>query len=507
MEAAIQLNQMDVDKDKAKPDPEVASLPQERHIWRMPEFPSFPKKFITANTRIAEDHRDLRRLEPIVLQRKGQKDKELAEKSKSFIHRPEEGVGNDPSFGERRPSGVYQLQTSSISVQGQAQKTSEGTEKSQEQSRQRQRQSRLAQTLPTRVEDPQIGTFSSGQCLQYGQNSYGIHSQGAGKDEQDFSTQIIQEIQFVKTSINVEIGKIDSKLTKIQLVINDLKKNDRHYSEWYKSIIAKLDSITNTCDRIGRENAISARGIPRLEDSPTFSGEGEYNHIKLIRTIDMFQEYFHIPDEIIVGKLHSLFTTTAKKWCYKMRQDHGKNDWPWWKSEIFTKWANSYWRFKMENSFESAILNSEKDKPLTWFLKQKDRLSALHPDMSGSMINMKILRKCGGELEHAIKCRCIEPCSTEDYIYAMEDIITRTRICKTWTKNPMESRMTQRISREDKKPERKVLKCHKCGSTSNLANDCTKRLKSRKFKSLKRFIILKRKENLTMILQSLKIHQ
>ncbi|MBW0578678.1 hypothetical protein O181_118393, partial [Austropuccinia psidii MF-1] len=70
----------------------------------------------------------------------------------------------------------------------------------------------------------------------------------------------------------------------------------------------------------------------------------------------------------------------------------------------------------MENSFESAIFNSEKDKPLTWFFKKKDRLSALQPDMSDSMTNMKILRKCGGELEHAIKCRFLEPCSTEDYI-------------------------------------------------------------------------------------------
>ncbi|MBW0572320.1 hypothetical protein O181_112035 [Austropuccinia psidii MF-1] len=79
-----------------------------------------------------------------------------------------------------------------------------------------------------------------------------------------------------------------------------------------------------------------------------------------------------------------------------MRQDHGKHDWPWWKSEMITKWANNSWRFKMENAFESAIFSSEKDKPLTWFLKQKDRLSALHPDMSDSKINMKILRKCGG---------------------------------------------------------------------------------------------------------------
>ncbi|MBW0554937.1 hypothetical protein O181_094652 [Austropuccinia psidii MF-1] len=125
----------------------------------------------------------------------------------------------------------------------------------------------------------------------------------------------------------------------------------------------------------------------------------------------MLKEDFHIPDEIIVGKLHSLFTRTEKKWYDKIRQDHGKHDWPWWKSEIITKWANSSWRFEMENAFESAIFNSEKHKPLTLFLKQKDRLSDLHPEMSDSIINIKILRKCG-EIEHAIKCRYVEPCST-----------------------------------------------------------------------------------------------
>ncbi|MBW0542081.1 hypothetical protein O181_081796 [Austropuccinia psidii MF-1] len=54
--------------------------------------------------------------------------------------------------------------------------------------------------------------------------------------------------------------------------------------------------------------------------------------------------------------------------------------------------------------------------------------------MSDIMINIKILRKCGGEPEHAMKCRCVEPCSKEDYINAIEDIITRTRIANTFTK-------------------------------------------------------------------------
>ncbi|MBW0589565.1 hypothetical protein O181_129280, partial [Austropuccinia psidii MF-1] len=59
----------------------------------------------------------------------------------------------------------------------------------------------------------------------------------------------------------------------------------------------------------------------------------------------------------------------------------------------------------------------------------------------------------------------------------MEDIITRTRIGKTWTKIPNESKMVSKIPREDRRPERPVLKCHKCGSTSHLANTCTKKTK------------------------------
>ncbi|MBW0559703.1 hypothetical protein O181_099418 [Austropuccinia psidii MF-1] len=59
----------------------------------------------------------------------------------------------------------------------------------------------------------------------------------------------------------------------------------------------------------------------------------------------------------------------------------------------------------------------------------------------------------------------------------MEDTITRTRIGKTWTKIPMESKMVPKIFREDRRPEKPVFKCHKCGSTSHLPNTCTKKTK------------------------------
>ncbi|MBW0498417.1 hypothetical protein O181_038132 [Austropuccinia psidii MF-1] len=90
---------------------------------------------------------------------------------------------------------------------------------------------------------------------------------------------------------------------------------------------------------------------------------------------------------------------------------------------------------------------------------------------------MEILRKCGGELENYIKLRCVEPFSTEYYISAMEYLITQTRSGKTWKKDSIECEIVPKTSRENRRPERHVLKCHKCGRTSHLANTCTKQTK------------------------------
>ncbi|MBW0463245.1 hypothetical protein O181_002960 [Austropuccinia psidii MF-1] len=148
----------------------------------------------------------------------------------------------------------------------------------------------------------------------------------------------------------------------------------------------------------------------------------------------MLQEDYAIPDELITARLHLLFEKPAKRWYYGIRQTNGKITWSWWKQETITKWANNSWRYKIENAFEKSFFDPDKDKPLTWFLKQVERLNALYPEMSQKMVHMKILKKCGGELEHALRSRCIEPCSTEEYINALEDILTRTQTGRTWEK-------------------------------------------------------------------------
>ncbi|MBW0545804.1 hypothetical protein O181_085519 [Austropuccinia psidii MF-1] len=224
---------------------------------------------------------------------------------------------------------------------------------------------------------------------------------------------------------------------------------------------------------------------PQLKEWPTFTGEGEYDHMSFIKTIDMLQEDYAIPDELITARLHSLFEKSAKRWYYGIRKTNGKNTWSWWKKEVITKWANDSWRYKIENAFENSFFDTEKNKPLTWFLKQVERLNALYPEMSQQIVHMKILKKFGGEFEHALRSRCIEPCSTEEYINALEDIVTRKKIGRTWKKldikSPNKPFIKKYKARKTFNPNtsknNEQRKCHKCGGIAHLANNFLKKAK------------------------------
>ncbi|MBW0516252.1 hypothetical protein O181_055967 [Austropuccinia psidii MF-1] len=150
--------------------------------------------------------------------------------------------------------------------------------------------------------------------------------------------------------------------------------------------------------------------------------------MEFIRGIDIIKEDFELPDRLVTARFNTLFTRSAYRWYIKLRQAHGHQSWTWWQTQIINKWANDAGRLKDETAFESAKFNFEKDKALTLFCQQKDRLKALYPDMSEFMIHRKILRQCGGDLEHAVKSRTTEQSSVEDIINIVEEVTTRTRI-------------------------------------------------------------------------------
>ncbi|MBW0579669.1 hypothetical protein O181_119384 [Austropuccinia psidii MF-1] len=98
------------------------------------------------------------------------------------------------------------------------------------------------------------------------------------------------------------------------------------------------------------------------------------------------------------------------------------------------------------------------------------------------MVHMKILKKCGGGLEHALRSRCIEPFSTEEYINALEDIVTRPKIGRNWKKldikSPNKPFIKKDKPRETFKPNtpnsNEKIKCHRCGGIGHLANNFLK---------------------------------
>ncbi|MBW0544124.1 hypothetical protein O181_083839 [Austropuccinia psidii MF-1] len=209
--------------------------------------------------------------------------------------------------------------------------------------------------------------------------------------------------------------------------------------------------------------------VPKLKEWPHFSGEGEYDHMEFIRGIDMIKEDSELPDRPIKPRFNAWFTKS----------------WTGWKTQIINNWANDAWRFKVETAFESTKFNADKDKALPWFCQQKDRLAALYSDMSKFMIHRKILRQCGGDLEHAVKRRTTEKSSAEDIINILEEVTTRTKISssrvniktrfnKPWKesvdKNPQENSNNLKYKSADT-----ISKCHICQRTTHLSNTCPKR--------------------------------
>ncbi|MBW0465356.1 hypothetical protein O181_005071 [Austropuccinia psidii MF-1] len=98
---------------------------------------------------------------------------------------------------------------------------------------------------------------------------------------------------------------------------------------------------------------------------------------------------------------------------------------------------------------------------------------------------MNIHKRCGGELEHALRIKCIEPCCMEEYINALEDIVTTAKIGRKWKRLDIKSRNKPFIKkdkqREPFKPNtfniNEEREFHICCGIGHLANNCLKKAK------------------------------
>ncbi|MBW0543948.1 hypothetical protein O181_083663 [Austropuccinia psidii MF-1] len=105
--------------------------------------------------------------------------------------------------------------------------------------------------------------------------------------------------------------------------------------------------------------------------------------------------------------------------------------------------------------------------------------------MSEFMIHRKILRQCGGDLEHSVKSRTTEQSSAEDIINILEEVTTRTSIgsrrvnLKTRFNTPWKDSVDRNSKGNSNNVKYKsadiIRKCHICQNTTHLVNTCPKR--------------------------------
>ncbi|MBW0517329.1 hypothetical protein O181_057044 [Austropuccinia psidii MF-1] len=105
--------------------------------------------------------------------------------------------------------------------------------------------------------------------------------------------------------------------------------------------------------------------------------------------------------------------------------------------------------------------------------------------MSEFMIHRKILRQCGGDLEHAVKSRTTQQSSVEDIINILEEVTTRTRIgssrvnLKTSFKIPWKDSVDKHSKENSTNIKYKSAdinrKFHICQRTTHLANTCPRK--------------------------------
>ncbi|MBW0554872.1 hypothetical protein O181_094587 [Austropuccinia psidii MF-1] len=202
--------------------------------------------------------------------------------------------------------------------------------------------------------------------------------------------------------------------------------------------------------------------VPKLKEWPHFSGEGEYDHIEFIKDIDMIKEDIELPDRLNMDTKVGL----------------GRNP------KLSTNGPMMLGGLKWKQPLNLPNLMLIRTKLYHGFAKKKDRLTALYPNMSEYMIHRKILRQCGGDLEHAVISRTTEQSSAEDIINILEEVTTRTtsgssRVnLKTRFNTPWKDSVHKNAkenSNNKYKSADTVRKCHIWQSTTHIANTCPKR--------------------------------
>ncbi|MBW0564909.1 hypothetical protein O181_104624 [Austropuccinia psidii MF-1] len=118
----------------------------------------------------------------------------------------------------------------------------------------------------------------------------------------------------LKDDIQSEISLVTEEMDKINEANLNMPKLSTPFSHIRSPVKQKRELTNSFITDLSHQdnNQVLMKEAPQLKESPTFTGEGEFDHMSFIKTIDILQEDYAIPDELITAILHSLFEKSAK---------------------------------------------------------------------------------------------------------------------------------------------------------------------------------------------------
>jgi hypothetical protein len=206
--------------------------------------------------------------------------------------------------------------------------------------------------------------------------------------------------------------------------------------------------------------------LPPVKDWPKFSGAGEYDHITFINFIDHIVTSYQTTDEIVLVRLPRLFEGVALDWLITKKAAIGLKDWTTWKKLIYAQFGTRIWHKKIRKAFDTDHFDPTKHTAHDWCLVQKKRLECIYKNLTQEDINEKILDKCRGQLEHAVRCRMVDLDNDLNHLVAtIEELVEMTGMNRKFReKGPNNNPAEEAV--KDKKEEyvRKapIPECHNC---------------------------------------------
>ncbi|KAG0139311.1 hypothetical protein CROQUDRAFT_54890, partial [Cronartium quercuum f. sp. fusiforme G11] len=169
----------------------------------------------------------------------------------------------------------------------------------------------------------------------------------------------------------------------------------------------------------------SKKDYPTASQWPTFTGEGEYNHLEFISWVDILANKMGMPDELITSKLMLVFKGVAKDWLLETMEDDPDMAWPQWKEAMQDRFGTDAWRDKMEQAFNkyNPLLNPDM---IAWATQQKKRLKAFDPAASTRKIIENILWKTSGDIRNNVLARLSDSDKWSKFLVIIEDISKNT---------------------------------------------------------------------------------